>query len=78
MADTETTGSRLPAEVPFSGTQSGVGLKPDLEAIAGMSVGNLPSRPVRAEQNDKKFDHGVIAEGQINGEVNPIGSVPWL
>jgi hypothetical protein len=71
--DSASTGSRLPAEVPFSGAQSGIGLKPDLESIAGLSVGNLPPRPVRAQQNDAAFDHGNIAEGQMNGEVNPKG-----
>ena len=78
MADTETTGSRLPADVPFSGAQSGLGLKPDLEAIAGLSTGTVPPRPQFAASVDKAFDHGIIAEGQINGEVNPKGDIPWL
>lgn len=76
--DTETTGSRLPAEVPFSGAQSGLGLKPDLEMIAGDSEGNLPPRPVRAAQNDAKFVHGIIAEGRIDGEVDPKRDIPWI
>lgn len=75
--DTQTTGSRLPADVPFAGAQSGIGLAPDLEQIAGMSTGNLPPRPVRAQQNDAAFDHGIIAEGQMNGE-DAEGSIPWL
>lgn len=76
--DTETTGSRLPAEVPFSGAQSGLGLKPDLEAIAGDSEGNLPPRPVRAAQNDAKFVHGIVAEGHCGGEVDTKRTIPWL
>jgi hypothetical protein len=66
-----TTG--LPAEIPFSGCQSGLGLKPDLLSVAGEEEQGLPPRPVRAAANDRAFDHGVIAEGQMNGEVNPKG-----
>lgn len=76
--DTETTGSRLPAEVPFSGAQSGIGLKPDLEAIAGQEEAALPPRPVRAAANDAAFDHGVIAEGRCAGETDPERTIPWL
>lgn len=78
MADTETTGSRLPAEVPFSGAQSGLGLKPDLEAIAGDSHAQRPLRPIYAAQNDAKFEHGIVAEGRIDGEVDPKRDIPWL
>jgi hypothetical protein len=76
--NTETTGSRLPAEVPWSGAQSGLGLKPDLEAIAGEEEAALPPRPVRALANDAAFDHGIIAEGRMDGEVNPVRTIPWL
>jgi hypothetical protein len=76
--DTATTGSRLPAEVAFSGAQSGLGLKPDLMAVAGVEEAALPPRPVRAASNDASFDHGIIAEGRMNGEVNPERSIPWL
>lgn len=76
--NTETTGSRLPADVPWSGAQSGIGLKPDLGAIAGNSTGNLAPRPVRSKANDASFDHGLIAEGRIDGEVNTERSIPWL
>lgn len=68
----------LPAEVPFSGAQSGVGLKPDLDMVAGEEEQALPPRPVRAAANDAKFDHGVIAEGCMNGETDPKGEIPWL
>ena len=78
MADTETTGSRLPADVPWSGAQSGVGLKPDLEMVAGEEEQALPPRPVRAAANDAAFDHGIIAEGRMNGEVDTERSIPWL
>jgi hypothetical protein len=76
--DTESTGSRLPAEIPWSGAQSGLGLKPDLEAVAGEEEQALPPRPVRAAANDAAFDHGIIAEGRMDGEVNPERSIPWL
>jgi hypothetical protein len=76
--DSETTGSRLPAEVPFSGAQSGLGLKPDLEAIAGEEETPLPLRPVRNAAFDAAFDHGIIAEGRIDGEVHPERNIPWL
>jgi hypothetical protein len=76
--DTSTTGSRLPAEIPWTGAQSGVGLKPDLEAIAGLSGPGLPPRPARAKANDAAFDHGILMEGQMGGEVDPQGSIPWL
>lgn len=72
--DSSSTGSRLPVEVPWSGAQSGIGLKPDLEMIAGLSdTGAVYDRPAYARANDAAFDHGNIAEGQINGEVNPKG-----
>lgn len=76
--DTSSTGSRLPAEVPFSGAQSGIGLKPDLEAIAGMSGPGLPPRPVRAKANDAAFDHGMIAEGDMSGTIDTECAIPWL
>jgi hypothetical protein len=76
--DTATTGSRLPAEIPWSGAQSGLGLKPDLEAVAGLSEETLPPRPVRADQNDAAFDHGIIAEGQMHGEVDPERDISWI
>lgn len=76
--DTMTTGSRLPADVPWTGVQSGIGLKPDIFMVAGESDTSLPPRPVRAKMNDAKFDHGIIAEGQMNGETNPEGVIPWL
>ena len=76
--NTETTGSRLPAEIPWSGAQSGLGLKPDLEGIAGLSGSGLAPRPVRAAANDAAFDHGVIMEGRMDGEVDPQGDIPWL
>jgi hypothetical protein len=75
--NTETTGSRLPADVPWSGAQSGVGLKPDLEMVAGEEEQALAPRPVRAAANDAAFDHGIIAEGRMNGEVNTERSIPW-
>jgi hypothetical protein len=78
MANTETTGSRLPEEVPFSGAQSGVGLKPDLEQVAGEIEQALAARPVRAAANDAAFDHGIIAEGRMNGEVDTERDIPWL
>jgi hypothetical protein len=76
--DTATTGSRLPAEVPWSGAQSGIGLKPDLEGIAGMSDQILPPRPVRAKANDAMFDHGLIAEGHMDGEIDTERKIPWV
>lgn len=76
--DTSTTGSRLPAEVPFSGAQSGVGLKPALEMVAGKEETALPPRPVRAAANDAAFDHGIIAEGRCGGEVDTKRDIPWL
>ena len=76
--DTSTTGSRLPAEIPWTGVQSGLGLKPDLEAVAGLSTGNLPPRPVRAKQNDAVFDHGLIADGRDDAPVDPERDLPWL
>ena len=76
VINTETAGSRLPAEVPWSGAQSGVGLKPDLEAIAGLSQRGQVDRPAYARANDAAFDHGVIAEGQYKGEINTQGDLP--
>ena len=76
--DTPTTGSRLPAEIPFSGQQSGIGLSPDPEMIAGQEEMALPPRPVRAAANDAAFDHGIIAEGHMNGEINTERKIPWL
>ena len=76
--DTESTGSRLPAEVPWSGAQSGIGLKPDLEMIAGEEEAALPPRPVRAAANDAAFDHGIIAEGRMDGEIDTERKIPWL
>lgn len=76
--DTYSTGSRLPAEIPFSGAQSGIGLKPDLESVAGDEGVVLPPRPVRAKANDAAFDHGIIAEGRMNGEINTERAIPWL
>ena len=76
--DTESTGSRLPAEIPWSGAQSGIGLKPDLEMVAGNEETALPPRPVRAKANDAAFDHGIIAEGRMDGEVNPVRTIPWI
>ena len=78
VLNTETTGSRLPAEVPWSGAQSGLGLKPDLLMIAGEEEAALAPRPVRAAANDAAFDHGIIAEGRMDGEINPIREIPWL
>ena len=76
--DTSSTGSRLPAEIPWSGAQSGLGLKPDLEAVAGLSDDILPPRPVRNKANDAAFDHGIIAEGHMDGGVDTERSIPWL
>jgi hypothetical protein len=53
-------------------------LKPDLEAVAGLSEETLPPRPVRADQNDAAFDHGIIAEGQMHGEVDPERDISWI
>jgi len=78
VINTQTAGSRLPSEVPWSGAQSGVGLKPDLEGIAGLSTSNLPPRPVRAKQHDAAFDHGVSAEGSLDGRINEKGEIPFL
>jgi hypothetical protein len=76
--DTASTGSRLPAEVPWSGAQSGLGLKPDIQ-IAGLSdTGAIVDRPARSAKNDAAFDHGIIMEGQYQGEVHPEGDIPWL
>jgi hypothetical protein len=55
-----------------------VGLKPDLEMVAGEEEQALPPRPVRAAANDAAFDHGIIAEGRMNGEVDTERSIPWL
>lgn len=77
--DTQTTGSRLPAEIPWSGAQSGLGLKPDLEGIAGMSeIGGIFNRPAHAAANDAVFDEGLIAEGRDDGVVDSERSIPWL
>ena len=76
--DTSSTGSRLPAEIPWSGAQSGLGLKPDLEGIAGLSERGPVDRPAYAQANDAAFDHGIIAEGRNDGEVDPERSIPWL
>jgi hypothetical protein len=54
-----------------------VGLKPDLEMVAGEVEQALPPRPVRAAANDAAFDHGIIAEGRMNGEVDTERSIPW-
>lgn len=69
----------LPADL-ISGGQAptGIGLKPDLAMIAGQEEAGLPPRPVRAAANDAAFDHGVLMEGQMNGEVDPKGDIPWL
>jgi hypothetical protein len=72
------TGSRLPADVPWSGAQSGIGLKPDLETIAGISdINGIFNRPARAIANDAKFDHGIIAEGRMDGEVDTCRYLEW-
>lgn len=76
--DTETTGSRLPADVPWSGARSGLGLAPDVMMVAGDEPAVLAPRPVRAAANDAAFDHGIIAEGRMNGEVDTDRSIPWL
>jgi hypothetical protein len=76
--DTPTTGSRLPADVPWSGAQSGLGLAPDVLMIAGNESTVLPPRPVRAAANDAAFDHGLIAEGHMDGEVDTERKIPWL
>lgn len=81
MADTfntTTTGSRLPAEVLWSGAPSGLGLSPDLNAIAGTSTGPTSTRPQRAVANDAAFDHGEIMDGRYQGEVHPLGENPCL
>ena len=78
VINTATAGSRLPAEIAWSGAQSGLGLKPDLEAIAGLSSSEVVDRPARADANDAAFDHGVLMEGRKDGEVSPKGSIPWL
>ena len=70
--------TNLPAEVPWSGAQSGLGLSPDPHTLAGLSTEQNPPRPQFAKDNDAKFDHGVIAEGKMDGEINPKGDVPWL
>ena len=76
--DSATTGSRLPAEVAWSGAQSGLGLKPDLEAVAGQEEAGLPLRPIRSRANDAAFDHGIIAEGRKDGEIDTERDIPWL
>lgn len=76
--DTSSTGSRLPAEIPWSGAPSGLGLSADPHVVAGDEDQALPPRPVRAAANDAAWDGGIIAEGQMDGEVNPERSVPWL
>ena len=78
MSDTETTGSRLPADIPWTGVQSGIGLKPDLLAIAGREEQGLAPRPVRAKAHDASFDHGIIAEGRLAGEIDTERKIPWL
>jgi hypothetical protein len=77
--DTSTTGSRLPAEVPWSGAQSGLGLKPDLEAVAGLSeIPGIYDRPAKAQGFDAQFDDGLIAEGRMDGEVDTERDIPWI
>jgi hypothetical protein len=46
--------------------------------VAGQEEAALPPRPVRAAANDAAFDHGVLMEGCMNGEVDPQGSIPWI
>lgn len=75
--DTATTGSRLPAEIAFSGAQSGLGLKPDLEMIAGEAETALPPRPVRAKANDAAAVRGIVAEGNLSGD-DIERKIPWL
>ena len=79
MADTETTGSRLPADLIEGGqSPTGLGLEPDLEMMAGDNPPILAPRPVRAAANDAARVWGDIAEGQMNGETNPEKDIPWL
>lgn len=69
----------LPADlIPGGQSPTGIGLKPDLEAIAGEMGTALPPRPVRAAANDAAFDHGIIADGRYNGETHPERSIEWL
>ena len=73
------TSPGLPADlIPGGQAQTGIGMKPALEMIAGTEEAGLPPRPVRAAANDAKFDHGVIMDGCMDGETNPIGEIPWL
>jgi hypothetical protein len=46
--------------------------------IAGQEEVPLPPRPVRAAANDAAFDHGIIAEGRMDGEINPVREIPWI
>jgi hypothetical protein len=69
----------LPADlIPGGQAQTGIGLKPALELIAGQEEAGLPPRPVRAAANDAAFDHGIIAEGRCDGEVDTERKIPWL
>ena len=69
----------LPADIiPGGQAPTGIGLKPDLEQIAGQEEAALPPRPVRAAANDAAFDHGIIAEGHMGGEVDTKRDIPWI
>ena len=62
-----------------SSDSTGIGMKPALQPDRWHRRGaGLPPRPVRAAANDAKFDHGVIMDGCMDGETNPIGEIPWL
>lgn len=69
----------LPADLIEGGqSPTGIGLKPDLEMMAGSDGPVLPPRPVRAEQNDAAREWGIIAEGRCDGETDPKRDIPWL
>lgn len=76
--DTETTGSRLPATIDIQGVPTGIGLELDPRTVAPPPEPALAPRPERAAANDRGFEYGVIAEGQMDGETNPVGEIPWL
>lgn len=76
--NTQTTGSRLPETIDIQGVPTGVGTSQDPVVVAPGAEPALAPRPERAAANDRAFDWGTVAEGQMNGETNPVGSIPWL
>jgi hypothetical protein len=46
--------------------------------IAGDTTDSIPARPQFAAANDAAFDHGIVAQGHMNGEINTERKIPWL